>query len=381
MLLRCILPTMVLCLGFLMTPAKADGTELHVVGVYEGNVKTDGRIHGPEVRVDVNRPGESVTLALGSYEAVKFLLTVSDATTVEKIYLFGYQPKSIEVVVNGATVEPELLNIESYAYKDKGNRFRSLVDRLTEKVGVERLASFNGAYTAPATPFRIDRVRDAPELKPVYLSDFVRPEAVPESLRPFLDGNRPMPAVQFSDKGFVLEDNGVTEIYPITLDVPTVSWPVDGTYDSVNRRIYGVSLGGEGFLYVYDLDTDTWSVATSMNQADATGMIHDAQNDRLLIALGRIGGGGLVEWTETGGFRRINLSVKETDLPGYTDLYDPGNGPLAPLIPIAIDGDALLLQATSERHMMRTGRVPDKTRTYLVDLSDGTAELVAYKGD
>lgn len=47
-------------------PPAGDNTEVHLVSLYEGNYKTDGKVHGGKASVHVNRPGKSVILVLSS---------------------------------------------------------------------------------------------------------------------------------------------------------------------------------------------------------------------------------------------------------------------------------------------------------------------------
>lgn len=358
-----------------------DPPELHVVGVYEGNIRTGERIHGPEVRVNIDRRGESVILALGSHQPVRYFVTVNSATDLSEVYAYGYQTQSVEVFVNDAPASFRRLEDVPYAYKDMGEKFRTVVHRLTIEAGVDSLASFQGAHRATEGTFIIDAVSQAPELKPAYLAALVRPDLVPASLRHNLDAAQAEPPVRFSEKGFTLSENGEVREFPITLDVPDVSWPVTAAHDPEGGRLYGVSLGGEGFLYRYDMGTDAWSVAASMDDADATGLIHDPKGRRLIILLGGYTGPAMTEWTEAGGLGRLPVEMDAAHLPGFTDIYDPGNGPDAALTPLAIDGPLLLLSGTQPRHRaLRDGGQP-KTRTYLIDLETGKAALVAYEGD
>ena len=45
--------------------------ELHAIGVYEGNIRTNGQIHGGQVRLFVDRTDNPVLLSLGSYKPVR----------------------------------------------------------------------------------------------------------------------------------------------------------------------------------------------------------------------------------------------------------------------------------------------------------------------
>lgn len=208
-----------------------------------------------------------------------------------------------------------------------------------------------------------------------HLKDQVRPEAVPEALKEFLEAARQIdvPAIRFTYDGFILtEDGQTTEISP-TLDVPDISHPVAAAYDKEVRRMFGVTLGGEGFVYQYNIDDDQWSILASMEDVDAAGMIYDADTDQLVFGLGLVSSGIAVYDLQKGELSRAQVDVE--DLTGFTDLYDPGNGPAADIVPIAISGNLLLVRAGGSRAF---GTGATKSRTYLIDLTTGEATLVAF---
>jgi hypothetical protein len=63
--------------------------------------------------------------------------------------------------------------------------------------------------------------------------------------------------------------------------LPNLSWPCGMTFDAKRRRVMLTSLGGEGFLYAYDLAADQWSLITSMKNKDMHGMTYDPDRDLL----------------------------------------------------------------------------------------------------
>ena len=110
-------------------------------------------------------------------------------------------------------------------------------------------------------------------------------------------------------------------------------------------------------------------------------MIFDAARQRLIIAVKRRGReGSLRQWSDEGGLSVLTLGLKASDLPGVTDLVDRGRQSPA-LIPLALQGDDMLVRAVPERHAHpRRGEAP-MSRTYIFDIEAGTATLVDYLGD
>jgi len=373
-----------LILNALATVTLADDTapEVHAVGVYEGNIRTGGQVHGPEVLISVDRPGQTVVLALGSYDSVRFVVSVSAMTAVQSVILHGHGANQSEVLLNNEPATPVRRRDLPYVYQDQGEKFRTLVAELATETGSDGLASFHGSYRPEdGQIFQISEVQNAIGLKPVYLPELLRPELVPPSLRAVLEAPPADPGVRFTEDGFSLSGDGENREIRVSLDVPPISWPVGAAYDERGGRLFGVSLGGEGFLYQYSMAERRWSVLTSMNHADASGVYYDPAMDRLLLTLDRIGKGGMLEWTESGGLRRVLSSGAFATAPGFSDLYDPGNGRFPDTVILAVEGDLVVVAAVQDRVMNRFREAHDRIRLYLVNLETGAVDLVAYSGD
>ncbi len=349
--------------------------ELHAIGVYEGNIRTNGQIHGGQVRVFVDRTDNPVLLSLGSYEPVRWFIETSSGTRIDTVILHGRDPSRSEIFLNNIPVSPRIIEDVGYAYKNEGSKFRSILDALFEETGIDTLASFNGLYRATSAPFVIDKIVLDRANRIDHLKDRVRPQAVPETLRPFLKMAEAIetPRLKFTYDGFILTENGETLVIPPTLDVPDISHPSGSAYDKDGGRLFGVTFGGEGFIYQYDIAAKQWSVLASMENADASGMMFDREGDRLIFGYGLTSSGLLVYNFESG--QLVKSPVRTVSLSGFTDLYDVGNGPTADLIPVAISGDLLLVRAGGSRVYRRSS---EKSRTYLVNIRTGEATLVAY---
>jgi hypothetical protein len=363
-------------------PAAAESArELHIVGIYQGIERTDGRIHGPEANVTLDRPGTSVTLMLGSYGAVRWKLHLTPGTVLERVVVYGGRAARSEVIRDDApSVSFDVIPDLRYTYQAEGYEFRALIEQAPKRLGFDAVASFSGSYEAPPEGFLIDRIQTtAPELKADPLAQLVIPgDEIPATLTAILEGAA-APAdsgYRFTDEGFeVTQADGKTRGYPVNLDVPEISWPMAVAHDPKGQRLFGVSLGGEGYLYQYDIKASVWSVVASMSGFDASGMIYDPAGDRLIV----IGGGliadiGLVVFDLRGNATAVR--VGRDSLPGFGDLYDPGNGPAPGLRILGIEGDQILVTtdaAFGRRALSFTG-----FRTYLIDVRTGAPRLAAY---
>ncbi|MBF9032951.1 hypothetical protein HKCCE2091_01760 [Rhodobacterales bacterium HKCCE2091] len=356
-------------------PALAE-PELHIVGIYEGSEETDGRIHGPEARVTVDRPGAEVTLVLADYGPVRWLVSATDGTEIARVILAGHRPERSEVMLDGARFDGvELRPDIDYSYRDEGRPFREMIEVLPAATGFERPFSFHGSYRA-AEVFVIDAADPSLGVfDPDYLDAFVDADALTPALAEALSTPREQ-LVRFTGEGFeVREDDGTWKAFPVTLDVPDISWPVAGVADTSRGVLLGVTLGGDGYIYRLDLGSGEWSVLRGMDGVDAQGMFYDEAGDRLIVLTGASGGGRvdvLVLDPETG--REIHrVSIDGEDFAGRNDLYDIGNGRPPSVMPLAIDREALLV--TTGTAWPLEG---DASRAYVLDIGSGEVALVGW---
>ena len=79
--------------------------ELHVVIHYEGRDKTNGQPHGPISDIEIDRPNKAVTLVLGAHSPIRWTVSVSDATQIEKVVLFGRSARKSEILLTGGNLD------------------------------------------------------------------------------------------------------------------------------------------------------------------------------------------------------------------------------------------------------------------------------------
>src|SRR5687768_4312331 len=115
--------------------------ELHVVGIYEG---VGG---GSAAPVYIDRPGQSVTLFLSSYDTVTWNVALSTGTTLERVFISGYHHQSIQGVPAGVPI-----NATSYddgtgylwvGYNIESSRFLRAVPEIAALTNQE-ITSFQG---------------------------------------------------------------------------------------------------------------------------------------------------------------------------------------------------------------------------------------------
>jgi Regulator of Chromosome Condensation (RCC1) repeat protein/Calx-beta domain-containing protein/Big-like domain-containing protein len=287
--------------------------ELHVVGVYSGTVNGGVSHNNEEGRtaVVVDRPGKLVTLFLSAYEPVRWSITASTGTTIEKIYVSGYYTPVVESV--GSDTQVIVLPYGYYiGYTLDSGQFYRTAPKVRQLTGLE-IASFHGNYQGPyPTPFVIDAVQDDPRLHSTY------PVPTPLSELPDVrfsisfysgsgissraytlagptDGGDLLPnydrvVADNHGKYYIIGDGGVEQIdgatgvvrlLPMDPNLPEVSWPMGLAYDSLRDRVLLVTLGGEGFLYGYSPTQDRWSVVSSMNNLDLASLVYHAAEDAL----------------------------------------------------------------------------------------------------
>jgi hypothetical protein len=167
--------------------------------------------------------------------------------------------------------------------------FREFIDTMALRDDLPPLVSFNGDYRPPEAGFFIDATSaPVPEMSPDYLAQHVRPNHLTPALRAAMD-QTPGDLLEFTGDGFALPNPEKPEdrqLFPVTLDVPEISWPVAAATDTRRGLFYGVSKGGEGLFYAFDPSSGAWSVMRGMDNFDASGMFYDAAQDRLILVGG-----------------------------------------------------------------------------------------------
>lgn len=353
-------------------------TELHMVGIYEPRVSRngDGVARREPVAVKVDRPGVSVTLVLGSYEPTQWVIETSEGTRVDHIVAHDRNRIRGEIVLNGERASVTFRDLP-LAYRSDGNRLQPFHAAAANASGIPKAGSFHGSYRAPEDGFVIDDAPGVPtqaEVDAALAAGALRLADLSPKLRDALQGKIKAPGTAWSlrDEGFVgVDDKGKSVVHTLPLEAPEVSWPMGTAYDPKSQRIWGVTLGGVGYLYTYDIANDRWT-ARSMESVDAGGLIFDPASGNLIATPGPHGRTGYLIMDTTGKvLSRLEIATK--DYPGLIGTFDPGNGPSPRMVPIMIDGDLLLVRAEQR---MRPNQNSAPRWVYVVDLQSGKARLV-----
>ena len=361
-------------------PTNADGLpiELHMVGIYEprNSRSADGLFKSGQVSIKVDRPGVAVTLVLGSYVPTRWSIETSKGTQVDKVIASDQNRMRGEVILNGQPVSVTYRKLP-LAYQSLGSNFQPFHEAASKAAGVRNAASFQGAYTAPEGGFIIDEAPSIPTLKEVeaaLTAEALSASELPPTLRSAFEGKSTEPGSKWTlrEEGLVgVDQNKKAILYRLPLDAPEVSWPMGAAFDSAGQRVWGVTLGGEGYLYQYDIAKNQWS-ARSMNNVDVGGLIFNPKTGNLITTPGPTGASGY-QTLDTSGKVLSTLEIASSDYPGLISTYDPGNGPAPRIVPVMVDGDLLLVRVDPWPNSQRTSK---SQWVYLVNLQSGTVRLV-----
>lgn len=349
---------------------KSPSLEVHAIGVYEGAVKPDVSDELPTARISVDRSGQNIILALGSYEAVGWVIETSTDTNIVGIYLHGYHADQSEVILNGAPINAPLLDLE-YAIKNEGSSFRELVTKLTSHFDVDFISSFHSAYSAPDVPFLVNSVQKDATYRVGYLLSAVQPRAITRGLRE-RTATGEVPAARLGNDGFYLLWEGEEMHFPLPPETPPVSVPSIAAYDPVNERLHAGTNWHVGHFYTYDIPSESWFIVEQPRGMRVHGVIYDTHQDRLILGVTghsdrTTNSNRLAELRNTNEITALNHDI----LLGLSDLEDIDNGLRAFLIPIAIDNNMLLVKGQAD--------FEEKAyRTYVIDLENGDVTLVDF---
>ena len=361
-------------------PTNADGlpVELHMVGIYEPRKSRteDGLSRSEQVSIKVDRPGVSVALVLGSYRPTRWVIETSKDTQVERVIASDRNRPRGEVILNGQKVSVTYRNLP-LAYQSRGNRFQPFHEAASKAAGARNAASFQGAYKAPEGGFVINEAPGIPtraEVEAALTAQALRASDLTPALRDAFEGKTKAPGSKWTlrDEGFAgVGENGKSILHRLPLEAPEVSWPMGAAHDPAGQQIWGVTLGGEGYLYKYDIAKNQWS-ARSMNNVDAGGLIFDPKTGNLITTPGPHGRSGYLT-LDASGKVLSRLEIALTEYPGLISTYDSGSGPRSRMVPVMIDGDLLLVRMEPWPSSQRNTR---SHWFYLVDLQSGTVRLV-----
>ena len=399
-------------------PAKAgagDAPEVHLVSLYEGNHKTNGKIHGGKASVHVDRPGITVILVLSSYDSVTWEVTVAPKSEVKKVILAGYHRQAVTGVmadVEHAYHEGNKATHRFYApYAIDSSTFRPTVQAIHRLTGLN-IASFQGRYAFdPKMPFVVNEVERDARLRSDY------PQPTPAAELPKLEfkalqitGNAPFATGSYGD--FTLSGPRLDALKPLPrdvrrlavdpetqkcyaiglhevlevdlqkrtttkidmgLDVPRLSWPCGITFDTKRKRLLVVSLGGSGYLYEFTPKAGKWSVLADMNNVDLAALAYHAKDDAL-YGLGAPMGDGerakhvLYQYNPQGALLK-KISLGDPIFPGA--LGRMGGIETPPQL-ISVGDHLIIISKTGGE---RPGQTGGETFMFLVDPKTGTGRL------
>lgn len=396
---------------------KADNDrEVHVVGIYEGFTKSDGKIHGGKARVEVRRPDKSVTLVLVSYTPVTWEITLDPKTRIEKVILGGGGksavkglPEKTEVVeAFRGSKEPKLA---VYAYKVDAPGFRAIVEAI-DGMTKQKVANFAGVYRAdPENPLVIEEVSSDEQFSIDYpkpadpaklpkltfqahreiggkyphevtrsFGEFTLTGVKADTLQPLPDHVSRITYDPVGKKHYGIYRHKLAEIDMVKkkvkeldagLQVPEISWPADVAFDTKRERVLLTSSGGGGILYAYYPKTDMWD---ALAEKPANAIVYHPKDDIVYGLKGDLGGRTppVLQHINEKGAVVDSMTLEGPFLPGIFAL-GPGTGS----VQLAAAGDKLVMLINPVG--LRGGSeapTPKWSYIYLLDQKTGKAQLV-----
>lgn len=329
----------------------AANSEIILISGYEPSEK-----NGVISQVHINRPGSKVLLVLSSYEKVSWQVSASPGTTISGIIVSGHYPPTLTTSVQTRVYLSKL----PYAYKTDNANFARLLEQLNTLFGVNRIDAFQGSYRIPGKIQIASLSQNRPDLTltggapqkssanftfKLLATDC---SSAPWSLRgPQGKATKALSHGKFActqsgQSIFRLSGNdllvtnsktGQSSTAQLPDNFPRFSWPMDIAHDSRRNLITVVTLGGEGFLYRYDVNKRAWIDYRSLKNIDIYSLTYDRTTDRY------------VAWTDRGELLFISgdgsalFSKKVLPLlEGFGRLYDSGNSQV-PRVQLAAQGD------------------------------------------
>lgn len=292
-------------LPFVATPPPHDiavATEVVVVSGYE---PARGKGRDTSVRVLIDRPGSKVFLVLTSYDKALWKVDATPTTTVAGIVVSGHHEQT---VASRLPTRAWRVNLPFATDSDRSNYLKILAG-LRRIFSLERIDAFRASYAIPARVEvrTLDQNRPQPtvvEHRPqtprrTVLFTLMADDFVP--VRWSLTGPLDKAARNYPSDGKLavarsvqqqfrlvrnrletsaLSGESVTAVASLPPNFPELSWPMDIAYDTRRDIVAVVSLGGEGFLYRFDVKNRNWVDFRSMRDIDVVALSYDHERDR-----------------------------------------------------------------------------------------------------
>ena len=395
--------------------------EVHLVSIYEGYEKSKGKIHGPRANVHVDRPGKEVTLVLTSYDGATWQITTTTGTKIREVILGGYEEQAVKGVSESTKVTKVWRGQSdkplSYSHRSEGLKFRKLVKQVHALTKTE-LSSFHGTYRAdPDTPIVVDAVQENPTLH----SDYPQPTLdLPSSARdvmfvahhyvtgpgrfdlassfgehtptgPIKKKLKPLPrgvkriAYDANNKVYYgISDHDVFQVdlekvkrkeMKLGLDVPTLHWVSDITFDTKRKRVIIGSHSGGGYLYAYSTEEQQWSVI-SKNPKTLRAFAYSPADDFIYGVFFSHSDAGDIPW-----LAKVNAEGKIVDSFKLDSPIGPGSlssGGGVSTTQVAIAGDYIAILSSPSNLTSKRNRI-DAASIYLVDPATREVWLTSKK--
>ena len=365
---------LVLLISLFPLTAFAQGRELHVVAARQGIGLSRPDLPPPTAQVLVDRPGSSVVLVLLDFSPIEWSVRATPGTIIENILLGGAEASSSQILFFDTPFVASATPGIPMTHHPQGEKFRDLVATLTERMGTDRISSFQGVQVAPKGGFVVDRVDTETEvLANNYLQDLIADATdLPNSLIEWLNGeSQPLDYdLLFEESGMYLTIGQDTRFFPVDPNLPTPVFPSGSAFDFENGVIYGITFGGEGFIYGVHTNTGEWSIIDSLGGYDAMKLYYHTP-ERQLIMTGAFSRPGEIRvYDLDGGFRHTKILVNA--FPGLTDIFNYGNEHAPSLTPRSYEDGWLLLEASSDDDESPA------TRVYAVHLPTKEVRLLRF---
>lgn len=332
----------------------ADGAEIIIISGYE---PSDAGTYGTRAKVVINRPKSKVLLVLTSYEKITWEVVGSPQTKIVGIVVAGYKKPTVVTTVKTVGYLSKL----PYSYETENSKFKELLAKLNQLFGITKIDVFRGKYTIPSltTISELDRphaeltlTSTATQIPEVNFSfnlvgaDFKNSKWSLLGPSPQILSNEMFTLSKDGDFLYKAVDDGIEitnfvkgnhSLIRMPSNFPSFSWLTGITFDTKREIVTITTLGGEGFLYRFDVKNKNWIDFRSLHNVDILSLSYDFTSDRY------------VGWTSAGELIFISndgealFTKKVIDkLSGFGRLYDRGNES-SPRITIAPNGNDIAL--------------------------------------
>ncbi|MEX2669938.1 hypothetical protein [Candidatus Uabimicrobium amorphum] len=235
------------------------------------------------VKNTISQPQLAV-LVLCAYDRVRWNIKLDKDVAIKQIILGGYYDPEI----TGITDDVPVYKIASYVYKRPSKNYNETIKHI-KYFSQLPISGFQSKYTGSSFYVNLgdgEHFRNVEKQKIIERESIILPPELSKKVNEWLMKSKYVVDKQknrsYTFQGKLRcydEKNMPIAVKQINKYLPKPSHPRGLAFDSKRRKLILVTLGGVGYMYNYNVDTQEWSLVRSMKNKDFVAITYSEEED------------------------------------------------------------------------------------------------------